>query len=123
MKIERVPFSVPDWSQIESVEHAGKTGKAIWRTIEVGNVRVRKVEYSPGYAADHWCTSSPLQRIARRCVRGGLQDADRPGRAGAPPVRVPVGTAGLVSRFRGPSSTRSCLHTWAHRRGRAGTAG
>src|SRR5512144_3155339 len=55
MKIEGVPFTVPDWSQIEPVEHPGETGKAIWRTIEVGNVRVRKVEYSPGYVADHWC--------------------------------------------------------------------
>ena len=53
-------------------------------------------------AADHWCTSSPLQRIARRCVRGGLQDADRPGRAGAPLVRVrsalPVWSVGFGAR-------------------------
>jgi len=60
MKIEGVPFSVPDWSQIESVEHAGETGKAIRRTIEVGNIRVRKVEYSPGYVADHWCSRGHL---------------------------------------------------------------
>ena len=56
MKIEGVPFSVPDWSQIEPTEHAGETGKAIWRTIEIGNIRVRKVEYSPGYLADNWCS-------------------------------------------------------------------
>jgi hypothetical protein len=56
MKIEGVPFSTLDWSRIEPTEHAGERGKAIWRTFEVGNLRVRKVEYSPGYVADHWCS-------------------------------------------------------------------
>lgn len=56
MKIEGVPFAVPNWSEIESVEYPGETGKAIWRTIEIGNIRVRKVEYSAGYVADHWCS-------------------------------------------------------------------
>jgi quercetin dioxygenase-like cupin family protein len=56
MKIEGVPFSALDWSQLEPVEYAGESGKAIWRTFEVGNLRVRKVEYTPGYVADHWCS-------------------------------------------------------------------
>ncbi len=38
-----------------AVEHSGATGKAIWRTRMVGEMRVRLVEYSPGYLADHWC--------------------------------------------------------------------
>jgi hypothetical protein len=29
---------------------------AYWRTLEIGNIRVRMVEYSPGYFADHWCS-------------------------------------------------------------------
>ena len=56
MNIEGVPFAVPNWSEIEGVEYPGETGKAIWRTVEIGNIRVRKVEYSPGYVADHWCS-------------------------------------------------------------------
>jgi quercetin dioxygenase-like cupin family protein len=55
MKIEDVPFSTVDWNKVQPVEHAGDSGKAIWRTIEIGNIRVRKVEYTPGYVADHWC--------------------------------------------------------------------
>jgi hypothetical protein len=55
MKIEGVPFTTTDWEHIPSTEHAGETGVARWRTIEAGNVRVRMVEYSPGYLADHWC--------------------------------------------------------------------
>jgi hypothetical protein len=56
MKIEHVPFAAIDWSQVATTEHPGERGHAIWQTIEVGNVRVRKVEYSPGYLADHWCS-------------------------------------------------------------------
>jgi mannose-6-phosphate isomerase-like protein (cupin superfamily) len=56
MKIEQVPFGVTDWASVPSTEHAGETGVACWRTIETGNVRVRMIEYSPGYVADHWCS-------------------------------------------------------------------
>ena len=56
MKIENVPFGVTDWSTVPKTEHPGETGAAYWRTIEQGNVRVRIVEYSPGYLADHWCS-------------------------------------------------------------------
>jgi hypothetical protein len=56
MKIENVPFCTIDWSNIEATEHPGITGKALWRTFEMGNIRVRMVEYTPGYFADHWCS-------------------------------------------------------------------
>ena len=56
MKIQDVPFMTTDWSTIRSTEHKGETGMAFWRTLEIGNIRVRTVEYTPGYVADHWCT-------------------------------------------------------------------
>jgi mannose-6-phosphate isomerase-like protein (cupin superfamily) len=56
MKIEQVPFGVTDWASVPRTEHPGETGVACWRTIETGNVRVRMIEYSPGYVADHWCS-------------------------------------------------------------------
>lgn len=55
MKIQDTPFCTVNWSQVTPSEHAGETGMAYWRTLEVGNIRVRMVEYSPGYFADHWC--------------------------------------------------------------------
>lgn len=55
MNIIDVPFQTIDWSKVEVTEHKGETGKALWRTIEIGNIRVRMVEYTPGYLADHWC--------------------------------------------------------------------
>jgi quercetin dioxygenase-like cupin family protein len=55
MKIENVPYQTIDWTSIPATEHQGETGIAYWRTVEQGNVRVRMVEYSAGYLADHWC--------------------------------------------------------------------
>lgn len=55
MKIEGVTFNTVDWSKIHPVEYPGETGRATWRTVEQGNIRVRMVEYSAGYKADHWC--------------------------------------------------------------------
>jgi quercetin dioxygenase-like cupin family protein len=55
MKIEQVPFCTMDWSGAEATEHPGITGTAYWKTFEMGNIRVRMVEYTPGYMADHWC--------------------------------------------------------------------
>ena len=55
MKIENVTFGVVEWEGVPTTEHAGTIGKALWRTVEKGNLRIRMVEYSPGYVADHWC--------------------------------------------------------------------
>ncbi len=55
MQLRDIPFQTIDWSQVQPTLHAGDPGTATWRTVEVGNVRVRIVEYSPGYVADHWC--------------------------------------------------------------------
>ena len=55
MRIEGVPFTTTEWDTVPATEHPGETGVARWRTVEAGNVRVRMVEYSPGYLADHWC--------------------------------------------------------------------
>jgi quercetin dioxygenase-like cupin family protein len=56
MRIENVRFGVTDWSAVPKTGHPGETGTAYWRTVETGNIRVRIVEYSPGYLADHWCS-------------------------------------------------------------------
>ena len=59
MHMSAIPFDTTDWAGVEPKRHAGVTGEALWRTRHVGPVenpiRVRMVEYSPGYVADHWC--------------------------------------------------------------------
>ena len=56
MRITATPFGTTDWSAVEPTVHAGTTGEATWRTRHFGDIRVRIVEYSRGYLADHWCT-------------------------------------------------------------------
>jgi hypothetical protein len=55
MQILDLPFGVTDWSTVAREAHVGTTGLATWRTRQFGLVRVRMVEYSPDYLADHWC--------------------------------------------------------------------
>jgi quercetin dioxygenase-like cupin family protein len=55
MIIQDVPFEVTDWSQLTLVEHEGEKGSSQWRTFERGNIRVRVVDYLPGFYSDHWC--------------------------------------------------------------------
>ena len=56
VKIGSLPFGIVDWSRVEPTTHAGATGEAHWRTRQFGDVRVRMLEYSAGYQADHWCS-------------------------------------------------------------------
>jgi len=55
MHIAQFPFQALDWNTIPKTEHAGDAGVAHWRTIMMGDIRVRMVEYSAGYIANHWC--------------------------------------------------------------------
>lgn len=50
-----IPFQTIDWDSIPKTEHNGETGMAYWQTILVDGLRIRMVEYSEGYVADHWC--------------------------------------------------------------------
>lgn len=55
MTIQNIPFGTTDWESIKKVEYKGERGSAFWRTKQCGNIRVRMVEYTAGYRADHWC--------------------------------------------------------------------
>ena len=50
-----IPFQTIDWSTISKTEHKGETGMAYWQTLQFEGLRIRIVEYSKGYVADHWC--------------------------------------------------------------------
>jgi hypothetical protein len=56
MKLNNIPFITTDWSLIEQSKHPGVQGEATWRTQHFNDIRVRMVEYTPGYLADHWCS-------------------------------------------------------------------
>ena len=54
----------------------GVTGKAYWRTREFDGIRVRIVEYTPGYKADHWCEKGQIVL----CLEGELNTELKDGR-------------------------------------------
>jgi quercetin dioxygenase-like cupin family protein len=69
MNMSGFPFSITDWTQVIPTEHPGQTGKALWRTQNFNDIRVRLVDYSPGYQADHWCTKGHVIL----CLEGRLE--------------------------------------------------
>jgi quercetin dioxygenase-like cupin family protein len=76
MQISDIPFGTTDWSQVERSEHKGDTGTAYWRTRQFGDLRARMVEYTPGYAADHWCRKGHILL----CLEGELSTELEDGR-------------------------------------------
>ena len=50
-----IPYQAIDWGTVPRTEHRGETGTSFWRTVELSGLRIRVVEYSAGYLADHWC--------------------------------------------------------------------
>jgi len=69
MILSEIPFGTTDWSDVEATIHAGESGTARWRTRQFGTVRVRMVEYSAGYSADHWCSKGHILL----CLAGDLE--------------------------------------------------
>jgi hypothetical protein len=53
--MKAIPFQIFDWAAIPKEEHKGKTGTSYWQTLLFEGLRIRVVEYSAGYIADHWC--------------------------------------------------------------------
>ncbi len=76
MILTDIPFGTTDWRVVDATEHAGESGLARWRTRQFGTVRVRMVEYSAGYRADHWCRKGHILL----CVAGELDTELEDGR-------------------------------------------
>ena len=62
------PFQTLDWTNMPKEERKGLTGIAHWRVLNMNNIRVRMVEYSPGYFADHWCKKGHIMY----CIDGEM---------------------------------------------------
>jgi len=69
MNLKNIPFTTTNWSTLPTTEHQGETGTAFWRTQHFGDLRVRMVEYVPGYRADHWCSKGHVLL----CLEGELE--------------------------------------------------
>ena len=98
MKLPPLPFTATDWSAVPTTTHVGESGTATWRTFQAGDLRVRMVEYSPGYLADHWCDRGHVLLV----LDGEIVSELRDGRS----VTLRAGMSYQVSDF-GDSPHRS----------------
>ena len=74
MKIPTLPFTLTDWDTVPEERYNGDTGYALWRTLKIEDVRVRRVEYSAGYLADHWCDRGHILFVYEGEMESELKD-------------------------------------------------
>jgi quercetin dioxygenase-like cupin family protein len=74
--IKNIPFETTDWSELKSERHEGETGYALWKVRQCGDIRVRVVEYSANYKADHWCAKGHILY----CLKGEMTTHLKDGR-------------------------------------------
>jgi|GEM_PF-124922 len=58
--MSHILFETIDWNGVEKTKHSGESGVAYWQTKEYDGLRIRIVEYSTGYIADHWCSKGHI---------------------------------------------------------------
>jgi len=75
MNDKNIPFQTIDWSKIPKTEHKGETGVAYWQTLQFDGLRIRIVEYSAGYVADHWCQKGHIVH----CLAGEVTNEQEDG--------------------------------------------
>ena len=74
MHLRDIPFGTTDWADVPVTRHPGETGEATMRTCQFGEVRVRMVDYSPGYLADHWCDKGHIILVLEGEMTTELKD-------------------------------------------------
>ncbi|HEV2674699.1 MAG TPA: DHCW motif cupin fold protein [Aliidongia sp.] len=77
MKIENVPFATTDWSAVPVTEAPGETGVVRARMVEAGSLRLRQVEFSANYRADHWCPRGHVVLVQQGALTVELGDGRR----------------------------------------------
>ncbi len=71
-----IPFQTIDWSSIPKTQHPGETGVSFWQTVQLGGLRIRRVEYLAGYLADHWCQKGHIVYCLEGEFVSELQDGE-----------------------------------------------
>ena len=66
--MDDIQFQAINWDTIQKTEHKGETGMSYWQTLQFGDLRIRMVEYSEGYLADHWCQKGHIVH----CLEGSF---------------------------------------------------
>jgi quercetin dioxygenase-like cupin family protein len=74
MKGDKIDFRVIDWNSILPEEYPGTKGVANWQTLQLQGIRLRIVEYSKGYLADHWCQKGHIVHCLEGEFTSELED-------------------------------------------------
>ncbi len=77
MEIKGIPHEAIDLQGLAPEQHPGATGMATWRTAKRGDLRIRIVEYGPGYLADHWCEKGHVVYVLAGSFVSELRDGTR----------------------------------------------
>ncbi len=64
-----INFTTINWETVDKTEHKGETGTSFWQTLQFDGIRLRIVEYTAGYLADHWCTKGHIVH----CLEGEFE--------------------------------------------------
>ena len=78
MNNRNIPFQNIDWTEVPKTEHKGETGVAYWQTKQFQGLRIRIVEYSKGYIADHWCEKGHIVHCLEGDFISELNNGDKP---------------------------------------------
>ncbi|WP_142685929.1 DHCW motif cupin fold protein [Chitinophaga polysaccharea] len=72
-----IPFQTIDWSSVPKTVYPGEEGTAWWQTLQFPGLRIRIVEYSPGYLADHWCKKGHIVHCLQGSFVSELQNGEK----------------------------------------------
>lgn len=64
----QIPFQSIVWSSLPAEEQSGESGTSLSRVIDLPGLRIRMVEYSAAYLADHWCEKGHIVH----CLEGAF---------------------------------------------------
>ena len=76
MEHKTIPYQTIDWKMITRTEYKGEAGTAYWQTLQLEGLRIRIVEYTSGYLADHWCKKGHIVH----CLEGEFVNEQQNGK-------------------------------------------
>jgi mannose-6-phosphate isomerase class I len=71
-----IQFQAINWDTIPKTEHKGETGMSYWQTLQFGDLRIRMVEYTAAYLADHWCQKGHIVHCLEGSFVSELQNGE-----------------------------------------------
>lgn len=69
-----IPFTIMNWDRIHRTITHGASGTVTTRVQVLGDLRIRMIEYSANYLADHWCELGHLVFVLEGELINELKD-------------------------------------------------